>query len=151
MSGGRGDDTYYVDDEGDVVDEEIYVGGVSRGIVQQIYADAGGDHDRVITSLERYDLSAKSSHNSMFGDPNARLYGFVEDLTYTGTGAFTGIGNTHDNIITGGKNADKLYGAAGNDTLIGGLGGDTLDGGADTDTAVPGNRADYTLVADPVG
>jgi Ca2+-binding RTX toxin-like protein len=47
----------------------------------------------------------------------------VENLTFTGTGNFTGIGNALANVITGG---------AGNDSLTGGLGNDTLNGGAGT-------------------
>ncbi len=42
----------------------------------------------------------------------------VEDLTFTGSGDFTGTGNAPANTITGG---------AGNDTLNGGTGADMLD------------------------
>ncbi len=95
----------------------------------------------------------------------------VENLTYTGTEAFTGIGNSGDNVITGGTGDDTLYGDAGNDTLIGGLGADTLiflssghgEGGEDGDiydvrsamglvnihdTGAMGNDTIYLNVAD---
>jgi hypothetical protein len=44
---------------------------------------------------------------------------------YTGTAAFTGVGNDLNNSITGGVGADTLNGGAGNDILMGGLGNDT--------------------------
>ena len=56
----------------------------------------------------------------------ATLDPFVEKLTYTGTGNFTGTGNAQNNIMVGG---------AGNDTLIGGDGADQLFGGAGKDVA----------------
>ncbi len=48
----------------------------------------------------------------------------VENLTFTGTTAFTGTGNSLNNVITGGIGNDTLNGGAGADTLIGGLGDD---------------------------
>ncbi|OOO25188.1 UNVERIFIED_ORG: rhizobiocin, partial [Rhizobium sophorae] len=69
----------------------------------------------------------------------------VENLTYTGTAAFSGDGNAAANVITGGTGSDLLDGEAGTDTLIGGAGDDryrvdslgdvvveAADGGADT-------------------
>ncbi|VVO17377.1 hypothetical protein PS718_03927 [Pseudomonas fluorescens] len=53
---------------------------------------------------------------------NMGMSGEVERLTYTGTGNFTGRGNTGDNIITGGVGNDVLMGGAGADQLIGGAG-----------------------------
>ncbi|ANK84405.1 M10 family metallopeptidase [Rhizobium sp. N731] len=48
----------------------------------------------------------------------------VENLTFIGTGAFSGTGNGLANTITGGAGNDLLDGGAGNDTLIGGAGND---------------------------
>ncbi|WP_210190400.1 calcium-binding protein [Ensifer aridi] len=56
----------------------------------------------------------------------------VEQLTYTGTGNFNGIGNSGNNIIVGG---------IGNDVLTGGAGADVLNGGNGTDTAGYSNAA----------
>ncbi|MBY2986868.1 M10 family metallopeptidase, partial [Rhizobium leguminosarum] len=57
----------------------------------------------------------------------------VENLTFTGTGAFTGTGSGLANTITGGAGNDLLDGGAGNDTLIGGAGNDiyVVDAGVD--------------------
>ena len=48
---------------------------------------------------------------------NYSLPGNVQNLTYTGTGNFTGTGNGLANTITGGAGNDTLTGNGGNDTL----------------------------------
>lgn len=106
MLGGNGDDSYVVDSTFDKVLE----------------GDSAGT-DTVNTSLSTYTLGAN-----------------FENLTYTGTStsvvAFTGTGNSLNNVMVGNKDADKLYGLAGNDTLRGGNGYDTLDGGLGNDFLV---------------
>jgi serralysin len=72
--------------------------------------------DTVRTSLNTYTLTAN-----------------VENLTFTGAGAFSGTGNALGNAITGGASNDTLFGGGGKDVLDGGAGNDTLvsnDGGA---------------------
>ncbi|MBC3383236.1 calcium-binding protein [Pseudomonas sp. SWRI179] len=54
---------------------------------------------------------------------------FIEKMTHTGATAFTGYGNTGDNIIIGGTGNDVLFGAAGADQLIGGAGVDVASYG----------------------
>jgi len=48
----------------------------------------------------------------------------VENLTYTGDGAFRGFGNGLANVLTGGTGQDTLDGGAGADRLVGGQGDD---------------------------
>ncbi|MGI4950914.1 MAG: beta strand repeat-containing protein, partial [Janthinobacterium lividum] len=60
----------------------------------------------------------------------------VENMTFAGTGSFTGTGNGLANILTGGAGNDTLNGGGGNDTLVGGAGADTLTGGAGADVFV---------------
>jgi len=67
----------------------------------------------------------------------------IENLIFSGTGAFTGTGNELDNSITGGIGADILSGGIGNDTLIGGNGSDRLEGGAGSDILNGGSGFDY--------
>ncbi|MEZ2133196.1 calcium-binding protein, partial [Sinorhizobium sp. CB9] len=104
LTGGAGVDTLK-----GAAGDDTYV--VSTGDIVVENADEG--IDTVKTGLAAYTLGAN-----------------VENLTYTGSAAFTGTGNALDNIIKGGAAADKLTGAAGNDTLDGGAGADTLVGGA---------------------
>ena len=73
----------------------------------------------------------------------------VENLTYTGTGAFAGTGNTLANVITGGNLNDTLNdgGGGGADTLIGGAGNDTyvVNNAGDVITEVAGAGVDTVL------
>jgi len=79
---------------------------------------ANGGTDTVNTNYYYYNLGAN-----------------IENLTYTGTAAFTGNGNGLNNVITGNSGKDTLSGNDGDDTLIGGAGADQLIGGLGTDTA----------------
>ncbi len=93
MVGGTENDTYVVDNVGDIVVELA-----SQGT------------DTIETTLASYSLAAIAN---------------VENLTFTGSGNFTGTGNTLANILVGGAGNDTLRGGAGSDTLTGGSGADT--------------------------
>jgi serralysin len=97
---------------GTISGELVGLGGndtyVVRNVGDSIVEAAGGGTDTVQTALSFYRLNAAN----------------VENLTYTGTGSFTGIGNAGDNVITGGARADFLFAGAGIDTLVGGAGAD---------------------------
>lgn len=99
LDGGLGNDTL-MGGAGD----DIYI--VEAGDAIGESANAGIDEVR--TALASYTLTAN-----------------VENLTYTGNAAFTGIGNASANTITGGTGNDLLNGGTGADTLIGGIGDDT--------------------------
>ena len=105
---------------------DIYIVDNIGDIVVEL---AGEGIDEVRTSLTAYTLGAN-----------------VENLTYTGSGAFIGVGNALDNVITGGTGGNQLYGGAGNDTLIGGTGADYLDGGTGADRMVGGAGNDIYIV-----
>ncbi|MGO7199775.1 hypothetical protein ACCT14_34625, partial [Rhizobium brockwellii] len=62
----------------------------------------------------------------------------VENLTYTGTAAFTGTGNSLANTIKGAAGADTLDGKSGADILIGGAGNDTYIVDNDGDVVTEG-------------
>lgn len=71
----------------------------------------------------------------------------VENLTFTGTGSFIGVGNALDNAITGGANYDELFGRDGNDALSEGTGSvaDAMLGGLGNDIYVITNRGTSTI------
>ncbi len=99
MAGGTGDDTYYVDNVGDVVTEVT-----KQGV------------DTVISTVD-YSLA------SLPYVENLTLSGTA--LNATGNSyANKIIGNASDNVIVGGAGNDSLNGGLGNDLLTGGLGSD---------------------------
>ncbi len=106
MHGGAGDDTYYVDNAGDVASEQTVAG-----------VDDGGN-DAVVAAV-----------SYTIGD-------FIERLSLTGYNAINGTGNASDNTMSGNGAANMLNGMDGNDWLRGGGGNDTLTGGAGADTFV---------------
>lgn len=102
LRGGAGDANQLQGGSGD----DIYVVEANDTIVEF----DGEGHDTVMTDRARMVLAAH-----------------VEDLVYTGAGAFTGVGNDGNNQITGGAGDDVLAGRGGDDVLVGGDGGDTAD------------------------
>ena len=134
LSGGAGNDLL---DGGTGVDTLIGGAGNDTYVVNdlrdQVIEAVGGGTDTVRTGLSAYVLPDQ-----------------IENLTYTGSSLFQGMGNALDNIITGGAGPNRLLGGAGNDTLIGGAGNDVLDGGAGADKMVGGAGDDIYFV-DNVG
>ncbi|MCW1429819.1 calcium-binding protein [Novosphingobium sp. JCM 18896] len=116
MLGGDGDDTYVVDDVGDLV-MEFPFGGL----------------DTVRSSIS-YSLDAA---------PDTRLT--VENLALTGAAAINGTGNGLDNLLTGNAAANVLDGRAGNDRIDGGAGADTMIGGLGDDTFYVDNIGDRVI------
>ncbi|MBB2793684.1 UNVERIFIED_ORG: serralysin [Rhizobium pisi] len=133
ITGGVGNDTL---NGGAGADSLIGGAGDDTYIVDNagdIVTDAAGT-DTVRTTLASYTLGSD-----------------LENLTYIGTAAFAGAGNSLDNTIMGGAAADTLSGGAGNDTLNGGAGADRLIGGADNDTYVVDNAGDIITEAADAG
>ena len=141
LSGGAGQDRLIGGSDADYLDggtgadtmiggagNDIYIVDDAGDVVTEL---AGGGTDEVRTTLSSYTL----------GDN-------LENLTYTGTAAFTGTGNALDNVITGGAGGNTLSGGAGNDTLIGGAGNDVLDGGTGADKMTGGAGNDTYIVDD---
>lgn len=108
---------------------DVYIVDNASDVVTEA-ANAGTDEVR--TTLASYALGAN-----------------VENLTYTGTSSFIGMGNSLDNVLTGGNGGSRLYGYDGNDTLIGGSGNDILDGGTGADRMVGGAGDDTYYVDNP--
>lgn len=115
LDGGTGDDDMR-GEEGD----DTYIVDSSGDLITEA---AGEGTDTVETALAAYSLGA---------------IGHVENLTYTGSGDFTGSGNGLGNVITGGAGDDTLAGGDGDDTLVGGDGDDDLYGGDGDDRLLSG-------------
>jgi Ca2+-binding RTX toxin-like protein len=111
LVGGAGNDRLV---GGDGLPNEVYGGTGNDTYVVTAVGDtlvelAGGGTDTVETNLSSYAL----------------LDNF-ENLIFTGTGDFTGTGNSAANVIVGGTGNDTLIGGAGAaNELIGGAGNDT--------------------------
>jgi Ca2+-binding RTX toxin-like protein len=128
MAGGQGDDTYIVDDTGDVVVEALNEG-----------------HDTVNASID-YTLTANVEDL------------ILTDASISGTGNELGnqitaneLGNTLSGLagndrLVGGAGADTLLGGAGSDSLSGNVGADLLDGGTGADVMAGGQGEDSYIV-----
>ncbi|HEX8256951.1 MAG TPA: calcium-binding protein [Allosphingosinicella sp.] len=115
MSGGHGDDTYYVDDVNDFIEE---LGQGLDTVRSTVSFNVGVFDQTVIEDI------------------------YVEDLVLLGTAVIDGtggrtdnriVGNSADNVLMGMGGSDVLNGRGGNDSLYGGRGFDTLTGGAGED------------------
>ncbi|MBO3762532.1 calcium-binding protein [Ciceribacter sp. L1K22] len=119
MEGGTGNDTYYVDNSGDLVVEA---------------ANAGTDTVRASRS---YTLGSHVENLVLTGTGN---------LSGTGNSLANVItGNSGANALSGLAGNDTLKGEAGNDRLAGGTGADTLYGGSGADRFVFTALADSTV------
>ena len=128
MVGGVGNDTYGVDDAGDVVVEAT-----------------GAGTDTVQTSLGSYNLAANVENLNFTGVGNFSAIGNgLNNLINGGAGNDTLSGDGGNDILNGNAGNDTLNGDAGNDQLFGGLGADSLNGGGGDDN-LDGGDGDDTL------
>jgi trimeric autotransporter adhesin len=119
MEGGPGNDTYIVDNRGDLVVER-----------------AGQGIDQVLSAVS-FTLPAHVENLTLTGA--AAISGAGNAL------ANVILGNAAANVLTGGAGNDTLAGLGGNDRLDGGLGADRMEGGPGNDTYVVDNRGDLVV------
>ena len=120
--------------------DDILIGG--DGVANQLQGGAGNDRYIVTTSDSIVELASEGTDTVETTLTSFMLGANVENLIFTGTGAFTGSGNGLDNAITGGAANDLLTGGAGADTLTGGDGDDVIRGGAGVDVLAGGGGRD---------
>ena len=167
MVGGTGNDTYYVDNLGDVVVENAGEGtdtihsqvtltlsdNVENGVV-----DGSAGIGLYGNELDN-DLQGNVGNDTLDGGAgNDTIHGNAgEDFLYGGTGNDVLSGDTgNDSVfgqdgndnISGGVGNDLLYGGAGTDVLDGGTGDDYLMGGSGQDTLTGGAGTDHFLFSE---
>ena len=120
MAGGKGNDTYVVDNLGDIITESLKQGT-----------------DTVLTNVDGYWLDDNVE--------NLTIVAGGIDGPDDGD-MITVYGNALNNIITGNDTDDDINSGAGNDTLIGGAGNDYLDSGSGADTMKGGAGNDGYFV-----
>jgi Ca2+-binding RTX toxin-like protein len=129
--GGTGNDTL----DGGAGNDNLQGGAGNDLYIADATGDAvveasGAGTDTVRTTAASYTLGAN-----------------VENLTFAGSGNFTGNGNALNNNLQGGAGNDTLSGAAGNDTLNGGAGADTMRGGLGDDSYGVSEAGDAVIEA----
>lgn len=140
MVGHAGDDTYYVDNVGDVVKENTGEG------VDRVYSSISYS---LTANVEYLNLAGTAAINGTGNGLDNYLYGNDANNTLNG-----GAGDDHlsggvgDDILRGGAGNDSLYGGEGNDVLQGGVGKDFLFGDEGADTLIGGLGQDIYDVRD---
>jgi Ca2+-binding RTX toxin-like protein len=147
LDGGDGDDVLFGEGGNNVL-----IGGAG---LDHLYGGLGND-TFVLSATDGNDVVAEVEYAGTDTVEVARsaftLGANLENLVFTGTGAFIGSGNELANTIssTGAAGNDVLRGWGGNDILRSGDGNDRLDGGTGTD-AMTGSAGDDTYLVDNAG
>ena len=144
MIGGAGDDTYYVDNVGDVIDDQGLVSDNDTIILMEgirgTYKLGKGIED-LTGSIRNDRISGNQWDNVINGDDG-------DDKLKGGSGEDELIGGSGADVLIGGKGVDELIGGAGSDVLIGGKGVDELTGGKGSDEFVLKKGAGHAIVTD---
>lgn len=138
MEGGAGDDTYFVDDVGDVLVE--VAGEGSDTVYAACDYTLSGEVENLVLQAGGFDGTGNSSANRITGNNwNNVLAGLG--------GADILIGGAGDDVLRSGDDADQLDGGAGNDLLDGGAGADVMSGGAGHDSYIVDDAGDVIVEA----
>jgi Ca2+-binding RTX toxin-like protein len=134
MDGGRGNDTYYVDNPDDVL---IDAGGIDTVIAafswtlgpefenlhfrgDEGFLGIGNELDNIITGSDFARMEGRGGNDSISGFANATMLGGSGDDTLTGFDRFLSFGEAGDDLLISGGRLGLMDGGTGNDTLRGG-------------------------------
>ena len=158
MSGGYGNDIYYVDNAGDVV-IEIAGRGTDTVYASASYTLGANVENMVLTGTTAINGAGNTLNNTLTGNSgNNFLDGGAGNDTLSVNAGINilqgGLGNdtltdtAGSNLLDGGAGTDTLTGNTGNELFIGGTGNDTINTGTGADI-IAFNRGDGqdTLVA----
>ncbi|MBV2263526.1 MAG: hypothetical protein KUL79_08195 [Thauera sp.] len=131
LEGGNGVDSIVGGAGNDTLDGGAGIDTLAGGLGDDVYR-LGADNTDTLVELanEGIDtIETTRASDTLAGAARAN----IENLTFTGSGNFSGTGNALNNVITGGAANDTLNGGTGADRLIGGLGDDVyvVDNGND--------------------
>jgi Ca2+-binding RTX toxin-like protein len=169
MAGGLGNDIYFVDNGGDVVNDpnvtgtsggmDIVLSSISYTLgstIEQLTLTPGGARNGTGNTLDNI-INGNSLSNVVSGrDGNDTLNGGGGNDTLNGGNGNDSLnGQDGNDTVTGGNGADSLNGGSGADTISGDTGNDVITGGLGRDVLKGGNgsdRFDFNSVADsPTG
>jgi trimeric autotransporter adhesin len=180
MAGGAGEDSYYVDNAGDVVIEALNE-GVSDIIYSTVSYTTGANVERLyLSGATAINATGNELNNSLYGQANtaanALTGGVGNDAYYVGAGdsvveaAGGGIDNVYayvdytlganqENLLgnvstslrlNGNELDNSIIGNTGDDIIAGGAGNDSLNGGAGADT-MTGGLGNDSYIVDNIG
>lgn len=154
----RDGDRYIWDAGGvDTFDASEEKQGVNVNLTPGSWIYVGEKREKTFSVTERkeYDMRtyfglSESDNLGGRGGEKVTLNTYTEGQAFIGYGTQIEnlIGSAHDDILTGNKAANNIYGGAGNDTLNGGEGDDYLDGGTGADKLNGGVGNDTYMVDD---
>ena len=128
MEGGSGNDTYVIDDVGDVI-VEMVGGGTSDSVQSFIDYTLGSNLENLTLKGAATSGTGNALANLIYGSANADI--------------LSALGG--DDGLFGGGGNDQLFGGDGNDRLEGGQGVDTMSGGDGDDIYFVENAADVVI------
>lgn len=142
MFGGSGNDTYVVDNPGDVVSEGMDE-GVDTVRSSISYTLGANLENLVLTGTSAIDGTGNELNNLLVGNA-------ADNVLFGGAGDDTLIGNAGDDLLDGGEGNDYLLGGRGNDTYLLGRGygtdtvseNDTTEGNTDVALFLSGVTAE---------
>jgi len=129
--------------------DTLYGGGGNDSLNGGANADSlvggkGDDTYFVDNSSDKVYESGGEGTDTVYSSTSYQLSENIERLFLTGSGNFSGTGNSSNNWIVGNSGNNQLSGGGGDDSLVGGAGSDVLSGDNGTDTA------DYSTSASAV-